>query len=61
MDLNKFVATPINYDEQANINGGGFLPTTGGGLCRAIVKFLEQAGKGIAEANEHTPYYGQGK
>ena len=63
INTNKHGLDDLTKDELMLTNGGeaGDLPRTSGKLVEVLISVLEQIGKNIAEGNEHTPYYGQGK
>lgn len=63
VNTNKNGLAKLTKEELMLTNGGeaGDLISTGGKLVEVLISVLEQIGKNIAEGNEHTPYYGQGK
>lgn len=60
INSNKYGLADLTQDELMLTNGGGDFITISR-LAAALIDVLEQIGKNIAEGNEHTPYYGQGK
>ena len=58
--LNDLGLAPLSQEEQVLTNGGTSWIEVGGIIAGAVVAFLEEAGKGIAEANANLPTYAQG-
>lgn len=57
--FNELGLAPLSQEEQELTNGGSVSYVLGL-IAGAVVAFLEEAGKGIAEANANLPTYAQG-